>query len=78
VNTLKRTMVGGCSHSLQYTDHVSKIKILYCNARSLVPKIDSLHAVVNLENPDVVCVVETWLSDEVNDTEIEIPGYNVV
>ena len=54
MNTLKCTMVGGCSHSLLRTDHVSKIKILYCNARSLIPKIDSLHAVVNLENPDVV------------------------
>ena len=78
MNAPKHTMVGGCSHSLQCTDFASQFKILYCNARSLIPKIDALHAEVILENPDIICIVETWLSDEVNDTEIQIPGYSII
>ena len=51
------------------------ILIMYCNARSVLPKIDALHAVVSVEEPDVMCIVETWLSNDipVDDIEIEIP-----
>ena len=52
-------------------------KILYFNARSLLPKIDDLRAEVLSKNPSVVCVVESWLSRDVLDLEITITGYNI-
>ena len=51
------------------------MKILYANARSLLPKIDELRAVVYSDHPDIVCVVETWLSEEISNDEIFIEGY---
>ena len=43
--------------------------ILYFNARSVCPKLDELHA------PEVVCVTETWLCDEIGESEATILGY---
>jgi len=48
---------------------------LYFNARSLVPKYSELCAVVKAYNPDIVCIVESWLGDCVFDKEVAIPGY---
>ena len=43
--------------------------MFYFNARSLLPKIDEVHALCANEHYDLVVVVETWLSAE---------GYNLV
>ena len=29
-------------------------------------------------NPDIVCIVESWLSDDIQDNEISLPNYSVV
>lgn len=47
------------------------------NARSLPPKIDELHALVTVEQPQVICIVESWLADDIADNEISIVGYQV-
>ena len=48
---------------------------LYFNAKSLVPKYSELCAVVEAYNPDIVCIVESWLGDCIFDEEVAIPGY---
>ena len=35
------------------------IKIMYYNARSILPKLDELHATAEVETPDVICITET-------------------
>ena len=50
---------------------------MYFNARSLLPKIDELRLICASSRPDVVCVVETWLCDEITDCEIAIPDFCV-
>ena len=41
-----------------------KLKFLYLNIRSLRNKLDELEAVVNeVENVDIICLTETWLSN---------------
>ena len=52
------------------------LSIMYFNARSLMPKLDELCVLVESSNPDIVCIVETWLCDVIED-EIAILGYNV-
>ena len=37
-----------------------------------------MHNNVELHNPDVVCVVESWLSTEIQNSEIHIPDYFIV
>ena len=44
------------------------LRILYYNARSLLPKLDELSATVEAHNfPDVICIVESWLGHDVKD-----------
>ena len=47
------------------------------NARSLLPKLDELRLICAFSRPDVVCVVETWLSDGISDCEVAISDYSV-
>ena len=56
-------------------DHIS---VLYFNVRSLIPKFDNLCLICASLCPSFVCVVESWLSSEIDDSEISIQGYNVV
>ena len=66
--------VGGES-SHRFDRSHNELKILSLNARSLLPKIESLQLLVEAEDLDVICVVETWLSAEILDAEISIQGY---
>ena len=54
------------------------LRILYFNARSLYPKLDELSAQCDIEKPDVVCLTETWLSEDIMESECAIPGYRCV
>ena len=51
---------------------------MYFNCRSLLPKLDELAAICATDNPDIVCLVETWLCSDVLDNEVLIPNYSTV
>ena len=53
-------------------------KILYYNARSILPKFEELRLICASENPDIVCLVETWLDGDIDDSELGIPSYSVI
>ena len=53
------------------------LTVLYYNACSLFPKLDCLAASCLASSPDVFCIVESWLSPDIIDSEISIPGYSV-
>ena len=55
-----------------------KLKIVYCNARSVLPKLDELAATCGACDPDIVCIVESWLCSEIGDEEIFLPNYSAV
>ena len=44
----------------------------------LVPKFDELSLLVEVHNPDIVSIVESWLCDDIPDAEIRIQGYNIL
>ena len=52
----------------------NQLNIVYYNARSLLPKIDEI---TETESPDVTCIVETWLSNNISDNELVIPDYQI-
>ena len=56
----------------------SLLKILSLPARSLLPKINHLRGVCLSESFDVIAVTETWLSLDISDSEVGIPGYSLV
>ena len=53
------------------------LSIPFYSARSLLPKFDELCAVCENNRPGVVCVVETWLGEEITDSEISLPDYQL-
>ena len=46
--------------------------------RSVVPKLDSLRAETLVRSPSIICIVESWLSEDIMDSEIAIDGYQLV
>ena len=50
------------------------LKICHINAQSLTPKIDEFRYLFENSNIDIVCVCETWLSD---DSFCNLNGFNV-
>ena len=49
----------------------------FLNARSILPKLDELRVLCVENSYDIVCIVESWLSDEVANTELCIPGFTI-
>ena len=52
--------------------------VFYFNARSIYPKMDDLMALVQAHNPSMICVVETWLSSDIADSEISLEDYHII
>ena len=57
--------------------HNSTLSIVYFNARSVFRKLDNLKLVCAIHQPDVICIVESWLDKEISDSELSLDGYNV-
>ncbi len=67
----------GASSQSQGMPASKQLTVLYDNARSILPKLDELRACVLSQKPDLVCIVESWLSEDVTDNEILLPDYQV-
>ena len=48
------------------------------NTRSLENKIEDLQVVINNLDADIVCVTETWLSNNISDSVVDIKDYALV
>ena len=44
----------------------------------MLPKFDELVALCSAEHPDIICLVETWLCEDILDSEVSIPNYSIV
>ena len=51
---------------------------MYYNARSILPKMDELHVLVRAQNPSIVFIVESWISEDIQDCKISIEDYHIV
>ena len=54
-----------------------QLTVLYYNTRSILPKLDELRAGVLFKKTDIICIVETWLSEDVTDYELLLPDYQI-
>ena len=52
--------------------------IFVCSVRSLAPKIDELECVVNQNDSDIVCITETWLSNDIPDDAIALKDFTLI
>ena len=54
------------------------LKVVFWNVRSLHNKLDSIkHAVLDFQ-PDILNLCETWLHENISDTEINMNNFNIV
>ena len=63
-------------NSQMANSQLDSVTILYYNARSLIPKIDELSVLCALQNPGIVCVVETWLGPNVADLYTKLSSHS--
>lgn len=47
------------------------------NARSLLPKIDELTALLSVNPVDLVAITEPWLNNDIQDSLLHINGFNL-
>ena len=45
---------------------------------SLVPNVDELALVVGNHNPDIICITETWLKNQIPDDVVQIHNYTLL
>jgi len=57
--------------------HGKEINVIYYNARSLLSKLDELRAISETTKPDIICIVETWLDNEITDNEVCLVNYQL-
>ena len=43
----------------------------------MLPKIDYLRIICSVLSPDIICIVETWLDNTIENSEIFVQGYSV-
>ena len=51
--------------------------VLSANVRGIVKKVDEIQEVAEYNNANAICITETWLSPNVPDSVVVIPGYNL-
>ena len=51
------------------------VSLLYFNAQGITIKFPQLLALVDEENPDIICISETWCDSTVLDSEFSLPEY---
>ena len=51
--------------------------LLVSNARSLAPKIRELQCVATQNSAGIVCITDTWLSNDIPDDAVTLRGYNL-
>ena len=65
-----------------YLLHTKKrgLVISHLNIRSLIGKLDNLKLLMknSTKNVDILTLSETWLNNNIDDSEVNIPGYSIV
>ncbi len=54
------------------------MKILYLNAQSIVGKMNELSCTAADIDPDIILVCETWCNDDIQNSFLSVPGYDLI
>ena len=60
-----------------HSSSLKSLKFFSFNARSLFPKFDEFRLSVSSLDPDIICICETWLTNDIQNSEISLPGYSL-
>lgn len=81
LQTWSRVSNGIAEHNLASPDVVaglSGLTLITWNIRSILPKFADFEACVSKMKPDIICVCETWLNLSTADTQVSMPGFNLI
>ena len=53
------------------------VATLYCNCRSLLPKLDELILINSVDKFDTIFLTETWLHSNITDRVVNIQNYSI-
>ena len=56
----------------------NKLKCISLNARSIVNKFIELELCIDMEQPDILGITETWLDNRITDSELSFEGYTLI
>ena len=76
--TPSNTISGNENRQPQSSSPPNALSILYTNCRSVLPKLDHLRLLASTQNPHILAVTETWLDNSISDSEVMVPGYQLV
>lgn len=62
---------------MNFIRNTNGFKIMSWNVRSMLKKMSEIEACITKIQPDVVCLVETWLNNSTAVSAISIPSYNL-
>ena len=54
------------------------LSILYTNVRSILNKINEINTTASILDPDIICLVETWLYPNISSGILNLTGYNII
>ena len=63
-------MVGGQS--------AREVKVMFGNVQSIVNKMDEMRAMMELENPDIMALTETWTHEGIGTEFLQVEGFELV
>jgi Endonuclease-reverse transcriptase len=66
------------SHNNNHIITFDTLTCMYVNARSLVNKRDELELIAEQEDYSIIGITETWLTDSIENAEIELEGYKML
>ncbi len=52
--------------------------LLFWNARSLMPRLEEIQRIIDLGNPEILCISETWLNSKIDDPQIAFDKYIII
>ena len=64
--------------SIQSIEVNRLLKIIYFNARSIKTKMEELNLTVQEKKPDIIVIVESWLNEDILDSEIKLQNFEMV
>ena len=64
--------------STHHSVKIGDFSVLYFNARSLLPKIDELRALSLFHKSHFICIVASWLDNQILNCELSIDNYDIV
>ena len=66
------------TNSISVSPSTPSLTIFTFNTTSLLPKLDEVRAVCSNYSYDIIGVTETWLSSDIPDHKLYLPGYSMI